>query len=79
MGTKLDDWKGLRAKWMKARDSATPKVAAGAVRGVSVGDAIEDVYKASRRGHLPLGKAIAALLKAVTKYKAGIKATNKTR
>ena len=77
MGMNLDDWKGLRGQWVKARDNAKPKLAAGAVKGVSMGDAIEDVYKASRKGHLPLSKALVSLQKDLVKYKAAIKATNK--
>jgi hypothetical protein len=73
----LEDWKKLRQQWVKARDSAKPKVEKGAVKGVSVGDAIDNVTKASLKGHLPLAKAIQDLQKDLDKYKAGIKSKNK--
>lgn len=72
----LGEWKKLRAKWVKARDSATPKVEKGAVKGVSIGDSIDAVAKAIVRGPLPLSRELTKLRQNVNKYKAGIKARN---
>lgn len=73
----VDTWKKLHKEWVKARDAATPKVASGAVKGVSLGGAIDDVAKAYAKNLLAVNKAATKLSAAAKKYAAGIRATNK--
>src|SRR5262249_57585332 len=60
-----------RAKWTAARDQA--KVAKGAVSGVSLGDAIDLIVKATPTGLTAVRAAIVKLLAKTKTYKAGIK------
>jgi hypothetical protein len=69
---KLDDWKDKRKEWTTARDKA--KVSKGAVKGVSMGDSIEAIYKASQKNLLALNTAIKELLDDLKKYKTAMKA-----
>jgi hypothetical protein len=72
----IDDWKVLRKKWTTARDAAKPAVPKGAVKGVSIGDSIDAVYKAAQKDYRSLKTAIDKLQVATTKYKAAIKTKN---
>jgi hypothetical protein len=63
----MDSWKDKRKVWADARDTKF-KVKKGAVAGVSVGDSIDKVYAASKKGYLPVLKALDALHKDLAKY-----------
>ena len=72
----VEDWNGLRKKWVKARDAAKPKVSMGAVKGVSVGDAIDAVYKAAHKDYGTAQAAVRKLLSDLATYKTAIKPKN---
>lgn len=72
----IEDWNGLRKKWVKARDAAKPKVPMGAVKGISVGDAIDAVYKAARKDYATAHAAVKKLLSDLATYKTAIKPKN---
>lgn len=73
----LKDWKNLRKEWAKVRDKATPAVKKGAVRGVSIGDAIDGVAKGSEKSYMALYTAVRDLRKDIKSYKDGMKAKHK--
>jgi hypothetical protein len=60
-------WKKKRDEWTTAR-AKTP-VKKGAVSGVNLGESIDKVYAASKKGYLPLLAAIAGLEKSVATYR----------
>lgn len=64
------DWKDMRTKWTSARDKL--KVKSGAVKEVSIGDAIDKVYDDWKKGLLPLHKANRKLGDAIKLYKEGV-------
>ncbi|HEY1065593.1 MAG TPA: hypothetical protein VGE52_05775, partial [Pirellulales bacterium] len=70
----LADFEKLRGKWTKARDDA--KVKSGAVKGVSIGDLIDGVWSARKKGLTGVVTAANKLIDGCKKYKAGVK--NKT-
>lgn len=63
----MTDFAKLHSAWKTERDKHVKK---GAVSGVSIGDAIDDVTKAMGKGYTATLTAIAALEKAVAKYTA---------
>jgi hypothetical protein len=71
----MSDWAALRKKWVTARNAAKPKVGAGAVKGVSMGDAIDGVHKA-QKDYSTLEAATKKLLADVDTYKTGISKKN---
>jgi hypothetical protein len=77
MFLELENWKNLRKEWVKARDKAKPAVTKGAVKGVSIGDAIDGVAKASEKSYLALDKEVKSLRKGIKTYKDGMKAKHK--
>lgn len=73
----LKQWQNHRNTWTAARDSAVlakggKGVSKGAVSGVNLGETIDGIAKAYVKGVAPLRAALAKLLVATGRYRAGI-------
>lgn len=68
---KLDEWNTLAAKWKAARDKAGG--ASGAVKSLGVGDAIDKVKEARKKGYVALKEASEKLVLICDKYSAAEK------
>lgn len=63
---KMETWKSKRGQWQEARNTA--KVAKGAVSSVSIGDDLDGIYSAAKKGYTSLVKAVEKAEKDIATY-----------